>query len=462
MSHSNSNKLNNNNLKNSNKNLKVNDENNNNEKSSKLNTERSKKSELISLGDKNNIMTPNSLKKYENEEDFENEPKYNYNGDDKKLMRINSKGIIENIENILIEEPKPLKTTNKKKLNHNINDDSKKNIKNKGDNIYNNNEEDDLNDNRNKKYNKSLKLSNTGSININPKDKFENEDDELNLEEKINKFVNLIGGIHKEEFFNRIVLNYLYKENINLNDEELIALLKLGNNNTYQKILNKSLKLNLIKDDDREKNISFKDWVEKFIRNKNNIKQNTINNININGEDINNDYNNKKHARDSNKDDITNNIIYKSTKNKIGNNNLKISRKTIQSNSKRDIQINIIRYDEDEVNKNENKKFIKMPINNLDKKFINENTNEEIITLKKSNKKTFNNDYDDDDYYDDDELDYFKSKNKTGKITLRNKRDTSKDIIFPKNLNEAYNLIKNHSYKKSELHREFKDEIDKF
>ena len=313
--------------------------------------------------------------------------------------------------------------------------------------------------------NKSLRLSNTENINIYPNlDNFENEDNKYNLnpQEKIEKFIYLIGRSKKEEFFNRLVLNYLYKENINLNDEELIALLKLGNNNTYQKILNKSLKLNLIKDDYREKNISFKDWVEKFIRNKNNIKQNKINNININGEDINNDYNNKKHARDSNEDDITNNIIYKSTKNKIGNNNLKISRKTIQSNSKRDIQINIIRYDEDEANKNENKKFIKMPINNLDKKFINENTNEEIITLKKSNKKTFNNDYDDDDYYDDDELDYFKSKNKTGKITLRNKRDTSKDIIFPKNLNEAYNLIKNHSYKKSELHREFKDEIDKF
>ena len=385
-------------------------------------------------------------------------------------MRINSKGVIENIENILIEDPKPLKTTNKKKLNNN----SKRNINNnnkinkKG--IYNNNYEDkdkdkDKFNNINVFTNKSLRLSNTENINILPNlDNFENEDNKYNLnpQEKIEKFIYLIGRSKKEEFFNRLVLNYLYKENINLNDEELIALLKLGNNNTYQKILNKSLKLNLIKDDYREKNISFKDWVEKFIRNKNNMKQNKINNININGEDINNDYNNKKHARDSNKDDITNNIIYKSTKNKIGNNNLKISRKTIQSNSKRDIQINIIRYDEDEVNKNENKKFIKMPINNLDKKFINEKTNEEIITLKKSNKKTFNNDYDDDDYYDDDELDYFKSKNKTGKITLRNKRDTSKDIIFPKNLNEAYNLIKNHSYKKSELHREFKDETDKF
>ena len=30
-------------------------------------------------------------------------------------MRINSKGIIENIENILLEEPKPVKPKNKKK-----------------------------------------------------------------------------------------------------------------------------------------------------------------------------------------------------------------------------------------------------------------------------------------------------------------------------------------------------------
>ena len=61
-------------------------------------------------------MTSNSKKKYENEDEVEkdNETKYNYDVNDKKLMRINSKGVIENIENILIEDSKPLKNTNKK------------------------------------------------------------------------------------------------------------------------------------------------------------------------------------------------------------------------------------------------------------------------------------------------------------------------------------------------------------
>ena len=57
-----------------------------------------------------------------------------------------------------------------------------------------------------------------------------------------------------------------------MQDEELIALLKLGKSNTYQKILNNSLKLNLTNVDYRNKEISFKDWVKKFIKNKNDYK----------------------------------------------------------------------------------------------------------------------------------------------------------------------------------------------
>ena len=136
--------------------------------------------------------------------------------------------------------------------------------------------------------------------------------------------------------------------------------------------------------------------------------------------------------------------------NKIGNKDLIISNKNIDNDdSKKDIQINIIKDNEDGNN------------NKLNNKFDDNNLNKEITLLKNPNKRKFNNnDYEDED---DNDNDFYKLKDKKKeKITLKNKRDTTKDIIMPKNLNDAYNLLKKNSYQKNETLREFKDDVDKF
>ena len=46
--------------------------------------------------------------------------------------------------------------------------------------------------------------------------------------------------------------------------------------------------------------------------------------------------------------------------------------------------------------------------------------------------------------------------------SFRNKRDTSKDIIIPEDLNIAYNLLKQTKVNINELHREFNDDVEKF
>ena len=113
----------------------------------------------------------------------------------------------------------------------------------------------------------------------------------LSKEEKIKILILSIENRLKSEFFSRMVLNYLSKSKINLNNEELIALLNLGKNNTYQRILNNFLGLNLIKSNYDNKNIPFKDWVKKFIKNrKYSIEENnksndkSLKNINNNNE----------------------------------------------------------------------------------------------------------------------------------------------------------------------------------
>ena len=109
----------------------------------------------------------------------------------------------------------------------------------------------------------------------------------ITKEEKFKILVLSIENIFKSEFFSRMVLNYLSKNKVNLNDEELIALFKLGKNNTYQRILNKTLGLNIINSDYYNQNIPFKDWVKKFIQKKRNstdesLKSKDLNNNNKN------------------------------------------------------------------------------------------------------------------------------------------------------------------------------------
>ena len=121
----------------------------------------------------------------------------------------------------------------------------------------------DENDGKIKFPNNRLQLSNPENLNIIP----EQHDMNKSSSEKIKQFIDLIIRNKKQEFYSRLTLNYLHKNKVNLNNEELIALLKLGKNNNYQKILNNSLKLNLVKDDYKNKQILYKDWVKKFIHN---------------------------------------------------------------------------------------------------------------------------------------------------------------------------------------------------
>ena len=121
----------------------------------------------------------------------------------------------------------------------------------------------DENDGKIKFPNNRLQLSNPSNLTIIP----EQHDMNMSSSEKIKRFIDLIILNKKQEFYSRLTLNYLHKNKVNLNNEELIALLKLGKKNNYQKILNNSLKLNLTEDDYKNKNILYKDWVKKFIQN---------------------------------------------------------------------------------------------------------------------------------------------------------------------------------------------------
>ena len=57
----------------------------------------------------------------------------------------------------------------------------------------------------------------------------------------------------------------------------------------------------------------------------------------------------------------------------------------------------------------------------------------------------------------------FKNK-KIGDLNIRNKRDISNDIIMPKDISDAYNLIrkKEKEINNNEILREFHDDPDKF
>ena len=124
-----------------------------------------------------------------------------------------------------------------------------------------------------------------------------------------------------------MVLNYLSKNKVNLNDEELIALFKLGKNNTYQRILNKTLGLNIINSDYYNQNIPFKDWVKKFIQKKRNsseesLKSKDLNNNNKNHKKANiNDLTFQKIINNNNNNDNTLRK-YKSERNMISKKNL--------------------------------------------------------------------------------------------------------------------------------------------
>ena len=236
-------------------------------------------------------------------------------------------------------------------------------------------------------------------------------------EEKIKKFVFLILHFQKQEFFSRLVLYYLQKNKIDLNNEELITLLKLGKSNTYQKILNNSLKLNITKNDYENKNISFKDWVKKFVKNEKELE--------------NNDELKRKYKMFIN---VTK--IVKKEKNE----------KNIEDNK--------------DLLKNISKSNNNISNNKIDSYIQNKKTNLKLFKpLNKSNSNSFDMDINTDLFF----YKSFKNK-KIGDLNIRNKRDISNDIIMPKDISDAYNLIrkKEKEINNNEILREFHDDPDKF
>ena len=240
---------------------------------------------------------------------------------------------------------------------------------------------------------------------------------QLTIEEKIEKMIFLILISFKQQFFSRLVLNYLNKNKINMQDEELIALLKLGKSNTYEKILNNSLKLNLTHVDYQNKEISFKDWVKKFIKNKNDFK---------NENELKEQYKiflkvqkilHKKEESENFDNDILKNIP---------NNINKESNEIIES---------VFEERKTFFSKFENSMNLKKKLNTNNNSF---GTKNHLKLQKKKLKENI-------------------------QIPNRIKRDISKDIIIPNDINISYNLIKRNKYNQDfDILREFNDDPEKF
>ena len=239
----------------------------------------------------------------------------------------------------------------------------------------------------------------------------------LSKEEKMKKFIFLILHCKKQEFFSRLVLYYLQNNKIDLNNEELINLLKLGKSNTYQKILNNSLKLNVTKNDYENNNISFKDWVKKFVKNENDLE---------------------------NKDELTRK--YKMF--------LNITKIVKRENNGKQLEEN------QDLLKNISKTNKNISNNKIDNYINNKRNNLKLFQAsKKINSNSFEMNFNTDLYF----YKSFKNK-KIVNLHIRNKRDTSNDIIMPKDISDAYNLIKKKGKETNynEILREFNDEPDKF
>ena len=284
---------------------------------------------------------------------------------------------------------------------------------NKRNNINLNDISDDCKLNNSRFADNKLVLENNSFLTINHKI----SNFQLTEEEKIEKMIFLILISFKQEFFGRLVLNYLNKNKINMQDEELIDLLKLGKSNTYQKILNNSLKLNLTNVDYRNKEISFKDWVKKFIKNKNDYK---------NEKELKEQYkiflNIKKILHKKDESEIFDSDILK----KIPKNGNKESNEIIES---------VFEERKSYFSKLKNSTKLKKKLN------INNNSFDSKNHLKLSKNKLKEN----------------------IKLPNRLKRDTSKDIMIPNGINISYNLIRrNKETPDFDILREINDEPEKF
>ena len=383
----------------------------------KFKKQEDKKNELIKRN-KNENKEKESIKK--NSENYEDENYYKNNYNDLKQMNI--KASPENISTIrkLLHSYDKGNLNNKSYSNENKNKKIRpKNISQK--NLFRNSSNDILNnsgyENKNNisKFSQNkLTLMNSSSFSFLPINNYQYS---LSKEEKMEKFIFLILHWQKQEFFSRLVLNYLQKNNIDLNNKELINLLKLGKSNTYQKILNNSLKLNITKNDYDNKNISFKDWVKKFVKNEKDLE---------------------------NKDELK-------RKYKMFLNITKVI--------KRDNDEKILE-DNQDLLKNLSKSNNNISINKLDNYINNKKNNLKLFKPpKKTNTNSFNMDLNTD-------LFFYKSfkNNKILNINIRHKRDISNDIIMPKDISDAYNLIKKKEKEtnNNEILREFNDYPEKF
>lgn len=91
------------------------------------------------------------------------------------------------------------------------------------------------------------------------------------LSSKLNQFRSKLEKIdyvilkhYESEFFHRIVLNHLVYSALRLDNEELISLLKLGKESTYQTVLNRVLELNLTENECNNE-MTLLTYVQKFL-----------------------------------------------------------------------------------------------------------------------------------------------------------------------------------------------------
>ena len=128
----------------------------------------------------------------------------------------------------------------------------------------------------------------------------------------------------------------------------------------------------------------------------------------------------------------------------------------------------IVKKEKNEKNIEDNKDLLKnisksnnnISNNKIDSYIQNKKTNLKLFKpLNKSNSNSFDMDINTDLFF----YKSFKNK-KIGDLNIRNKRDISNDIIMPKDISDAYNLIrkKEKEINNNEILREFHDDPDKF
>ena len=304
-------------------------------------------------------------KLYGNDNNYNNDNNNNINKSNKIIINISQNKNDDNIikdsyYNNNVDENNFNNESPKRIIGNNINLENQNSIN--FNNYLTNNEIVNRNNNNNEKSN-PLKISSSHISFIQRKDT-------LTKENKVKILILLIESRFKSEFFNRLmVFNYLSKNKINLNNDELIDLLKLGKKNTYQRILNNTLGFNIVHSDYNNQSIPFKDLVQKFIKKK----------INSTEENFKSKVLNKNNNKNKYKTTNINELIFQKV---IGDNNdlRKYNSENnfiSKNNHLRKDRLNLNKEEEEDYNSNLNP-----PINRI---FGNKKTNQHQILIREIN-----------------------------------------------------------------------------